>query len=363
MPTIPEQWLPGSLGDRTTDTDRSALVAGAIGALTLAGVAVGFLVQSSLTAVFLLGFLVVVGFGWYAHQAETAKALTFLATAFTVAVMGLIIVFLFGEAWPVFELMGLDLITRTNPGEAGLWDTASSVYSLTPMIWGTVVTTILAMAIAGPLGIASAVFLAEIAPGWLRDIVKPGVEILAGIPSIVYGWLGFIVINGYFSRSDTFDLASNGSLVVAGMVIGLMALPTVVSVAEDALTSIPESMKSGSLALGSTEWQTTMGITIPAAFSGVSAAVLLGVGRAVGETMAATVILANVTEFPGPLFDAFDNTITLTSVIANQYGVAQGLHLSALFGAGVVLFVTVLFLSIGSQLIEERMERNLGGNQ
>ena len=106
-----------------------------------------------------------------------------------------------------------------------------------------------------------------------------------------------------------------------------------------------------------------IGITIPAAFSGVSAAVLLGVGRAVGETMAATVILANVTDFPGPLFDFFDNTITLTSVIANQYGVAQGLHLSALFGAGVVLFVTVLFLSIGSQLIEERMERNLGGNQ
>jgi len=161
---------------------------------------------------------------------------------------------------------------------------------------------------------------------------------------------------------ENLGLSSLGSLFAVGLVVGVMALLTVVSVAEDALTSVPESMKSGSLALGTTDWQTTTSITIPAAFWGVSAAILLGVGRAVGETMAATVVLGNVVEFPTPLYDVFGNSITLTSLIASQYGNASGLHIRALFAAGVVLFVTVPFLSVGSLLVERRMQRKLGGN-
>jgi phosphate transport system permease protein len=140
-----------------------------------------------------------------------------------------------------------------------------------------------------------------------------------------------------------------------------MALPTVVSVAEDALSSVPESMKSGSLAMGTTDWQTMTSITLPAAFSGVSAAVLLGVGRAIGETMAATVMLRGVPRLTEPLYNAFYGQETLTSLIARNYGEADGLQLSALFAAGVILFVTVLFLSVGSQYIEARMRSKLGG--
>jgi phosphate transport system permease protein len=183
--------------------------------------------------------------------------------------------------------------------------------------------------------------------------------VLAGIPSIVYGFLGFVVLSQYLF--DKFDMPVYGSLLAVGLVVGVMALPTVISVAEDAITSVPDPMKDGALALGATDWQTIKSVTVPASFSGVSAAVILGVGRAVGETMAATVILANVASLPDPLYDVFGNTVTLTSLIASQYGNASGLQLSVLFAAGVVLFVTVMALSIGSRYVEVRMQQKLGG--
>jgi phosphate transport system permease protein len=147
------------------------------------------------------------------------------------------------------------------------------------------------------------------------------------------------------------------------VVIGVMALPTVVSVAEDAIDAVPDSIKDGSAALGATGWQTITDVTLPAAFSGVSAAVLLGVGRAVGETMAATVMLTHSGGLPDPLYDVFGplGQETLTSLIASQYGVAEGLHMNALFAAGVVLFVTVMTISVASQYIESRMQEKLGG--
>jgi phosphate transport system permease protein len=134
-------------------------------------------------------------------------------------------------------------------------------------------------------------------------------------------------------------------------------------VAEDAIASIPESMKSGSLALGSTDWQTMTSITVPAAFSGISAAVVLGVGRAIGETMAATVILGHQRQLPPALYDMFFTGETLTSLIASMYGSAKGLTVNALFAAGVILFLTVLLLSVFSQFIEWRMEKKLGGER
>jgi phosphate transport system permease protein len=233
-------------------------------------------------------------------------------------------------------------------------------FSLVPMIHGTVMVTLIATLVAGPLGVAAALFISEIAPPMVRETVKPAVEILAGIPSIVYGFIGFTILSPW--ASDQFDVVGQGTYLFVGIVVGLMALPTVVSVAEDALNSVPESMKSGSLALGTTDWQTMTTITLPAAFSGVSAAVLLGVGRAIGETMAATVMLRNSPAIPEKVYNVFYGYETLTSLIASRYGTAHGNHMNALFAAGVVLFITVMFLSVGSQLIEARMRRKLGGD-
>jgi phosphate transport system permease protein len=326
-----------------------------LGATLLAAVGTFFLAPG-LVVYPLAAFALVVIYGAFREQEATARALALAATVVTVAVLGLITVYLLVQSLPAFRIMGLDILTKTT---GQLWNPSAEIYSLVPMMWGTLVTTLIATVVAAPLGVAGAVFIAEMAPDWARDLLKPAVEALAGIPSIVYGFIGFQVINQFMA--DEFALPTYGSLFVVGVVIGAMALPTVVSVAEDAIASVPGSMKDGSLALGTTDWQTTTAVTLPAAFSGVSAAVLLGIGRAVGETMAATVILAHAQVLPDPLYDVFGNTETLTSLIASQYGIASGSQMSALFAAGVVLFITVLGLSIGSQYIERRMERTLGG--
>lgn len=347
-----------SVATRLRNVDTGTRLIGGTGSVTVLAMLLAFLLAPGLTMYPLLAFLVIVAYGWYAYRESTARYLSFLTTVSTVIILGLITVYLILKSLPAFRVMGFDIVLRT---EEPLWSSSSGVYSLVPMLWGTFVTTIIAMLIAGPLGIAGAIFISEMAPGWAREITKPAIEILAGIPSIVYGFLGFVVLNDFLMTE--LELSTYGSFFAVGVVIGLMALPTVVSVAEDALASIPNSMKDGALALGATDWQTITSVTLPASFSGVSAAVLLGVGRVVGETMAATVILGNIAKLPDPLTDVFANTITLTSLIASQYGNASGLQMSALFAAGVVLFITVMFLSLGSQFIEAHMQRKLGGNQ
>jgi phosphate transport system permease protein len=338
---------------RTAD---GALLMHLLGGLSTVATFLLFLQGSRWTVVPLVGFLVTVGVGWLRYESELAKGLTFLTTVVTVSILSLIIVFLLIRSVDVVRAMGLDLLTRTSEP---LWG-QNDVYALTPMMVGTAITTVIATAIAAPLGIAGAVFVSEIAPGHLREVVKPGIELMAGIPSITYGFIGLTIVNQYLYTE--FRTPTIGSYFAAGITIGIMALPTVVTVAEDALSTVPESMKSGSLAMGSTDWQTTKSVTIPAALSGVSAGVLLGVGRAMGETMAATVMLSHTKGFPTPVFDVFTNFgETLTTVIAFEGGNASGVHMSALFAAGVVLFFMVMVLSVTSQWIEWRMHRKLGG--
>jgi phosphate transport system permease protein len=351
--------------DFVDDTDPAALVVVGVIAVSLLTAFVGFLAVSNLTVLPFLVFVAATGYGWVRHQEETALILTLTMTVSTLLILGLIIVFIFRESIPVIRyetatvfgvgVPGLRLFLQPN------WDAVSPPirYSMVPMIHGTLLVTVIATAVAGPLGVAAALFLSEIAPAVVREFVKPGVEILAGIPSIVYGFIGFTILSPW--ASDQFRTVGQGSYLFVGIVVGLMALPTVVSVAEDALSSVPESMKSGSLAVGTTDWQTMTSITLPAAFSGVSAAVLLGVGRAIGETMAATVMLRGVPRLTEPLVNVFYGQETLTSLIARNYGEADGLQMDALFVAGVILFLTVLVISIGAQYIEWRMRSKLGG--
>ena len=347
------------------DTDPAALVV--IGVMTTSVVAalIGFLAVSSWTIVPFAVFVASAAVGWVRYQAETAYTIALMMTVSTILILGLIIVFIFRESIPVVQYESATVFGLTVPGLRMFiqpnWDAVSPPirYSMVPMIHGTVMVTLIASAVAAPLGVSAALFLSEIAPATVREVVKPGVEILAGIPSIVYGFIGFTVLAPW--ASDQFQTTGQGSYLFVGIVVGLMALPTVVSVAEDALSSVPESMKSGSLAMGTTDWQTMTSITLPAAFSGVSAAVLLGVGRAIGETMAATVMLRGVPRLTEPLVNVFYGQETLTSIIARNYGEADGLQMDALFVAGVILFITVLAISVGAQYIEWRMHQRLGG--
>ena len=347
------------------ETEPAALAILTVMALSLLGALVGFLAVSNWTIVPFAAFLVSSAVGWVRYQEETAYLIALMMTVSTILVLGLIIVFIFRESIPVIRYESATVYGITVPGLRMFiqpnWDAVSPPirYSMVPMIHGTVMVTLIASAVAAPLGVSAALFLSEIAPATVREVVKPGVEILAGIPSIVYGFIGFTVLGPW--ASDQFQTTGQGSYLFVGIVVGLMALPTVVSVAEDALSSVPESMKSGSLAMGTTDWQTMTSITLPAAFSGVSAAVLLGVGRAIGETMAATVMLRGVPRLTEPLVNVFYGQETLTSIIARNYGEADGLQMDALFVAGVILFITVLVISIGAQYIEWRMHKRLGG--
>ena len=356
----------GRLRDIVDDHEPAALLTVAVMGVSLLAAFIGFLLVSSLTIVPFAVFLVAAGYGWLRHQELTALALALTTTISTLLVLGLIIVFIFRESIPVIQYETATVFGVSVPGLRMFiqpeWEAVTPPirYSMVPMIHGTLMTTLVATAVAAPLGVSAALFLSEIAPATVREVVKPGVEILAGIPSIVYGFIGFTILSPW--ASTQFDITGQGTYLFVGIVVGLMALPTVVSVAEDALSTVPESMKSGSLAMGTTDWQTMTSITLPAAFSGVSAAVLLGVGRAIGETMAATVMLKGVPKLTEPLVNAFYGQETLTSLIANNYGEADGLQLDALFVAGVILFITVMVISVGAQYIEWRMRSKLGGN-
>jgi len=338
--------------------DRLGLALVVTQGLLIGAAFVAFLLQSIYTVTLVYSFLMVVLLGWLTKQALTAKVVTFLMTAATLLTLGLIVVFLVLEAAPAFREVGLDLFW---PFGENVWEISAGQFSLVPMIWGTLLTTLVAILVAGPLGVAGALFLSDIAPDWLREIVKPAVEILAGIPAIVYGFIGFTVINPYVT--DIFSV-NPGAMFAIGLVIGFMALPTVVSVAEDALSAVPDPMKDGSVAMGATDWQAMKSVSIPTAFSGISAAILLGVGRAIGETMAATVMISHSRRLPAPeLYNVFDSTETLTTLIASSYGPSTPgtLFWSAMFAAGVFLLVIVTGLGIVSQLVERRMHRKLEG--
>ena len=344
-------------------------------AVALAALVLTFLVVPAYALVALGAFAVVIAIGWGTYQAIVARFLTLVATVLTVLTVAFITYFLFVSAWPAFVRHGTGLfivpvddgsvrwlfgLERVLPAAEATWNPSADVYSLVPTIWATVIVTVIAGAVAGPLGILGALYIGEVASAGVREVVKPAVEVLAGIPSIVYGFIGFQVLNGFIQTSFLDDGAS---FLIAGITVGIMALPTVVSVAEDAISSVPRSMRDGSMAIGVTRWQTMKSITLPAASSGISAAIILGLGRAIGETMAVAAIMAAGVGLANPLFDVFDASATLTSLIATQYGSASESTLDVLFVAGVFLFLIVAGMSVVSKYVERRMQRKLKGEQ
>ncbi len=219
-----------------------------------------------------------------------------------------------------------------------------------------------AIIIAVPLGLVTAVYLGEIAPTWQREILKPFIEVLAGIPSIVLGFFGWIVLAPAISRlgAPTGLTAFTGSIILA-----YMSLPTIISVTEDALYAVPKEYRDGSLAIGATRWQTIWRVSVPAARSGIVIAIMLGIGRAIGETMAVMLVTGNAANIPqlGPAA-FFEPVRTMTATIAAEMGeVAKGsVHYSVLFAIGIILFViTFIINSLASRLVGGSGTRRRGG--
>jgi phosphate transport system permease protein len=216
------------------------------------------------------------------------------------------------------------------------------------MIVGSAVVTTGALALGVPLGIACAIVLAEMAPPRLRRILKPAIEMLAGIPSVVYGFMGIVVVMPWIRQ----NLGGPGASALAGAVIlGVMILPTIIAISLDALQAVPRSYREGSLAMGATQWQTIRRVVLPAARSGIVAAVILGMGRAVGETMAVVMVAGNAVQFPG---SPLQPVRTLTANLALEMGYASGDHRAALFATGIVLFLIVVVLNSVAGLARPR---------
>lgn len=235
--------------------------------------------------------------------------------------------------------------TRWNPDAYG-----EPSYGLLPLLAGSFLTTLLALVISIPLGIAGAVFIAERLKGKTRTLVKTVVELFAGFPSVVIGFFGLVVVAPFIAR--LFGIPSGLNLLNAGVLLAFMALPTIISVSDDALRVVPQSYREAAYALGATPWTTAMRITLPAAKSGILAAVMLGFGRAIGETMAVLMVAGNAPIIPKSLFDPVR---TITATIAVELGETpfHTTHFYALFALGLVLFL----IALGTNLVAESLIR------
>ena len=275
---------------------------------------------------------------------EPAMKGVFIAAAATsILSVALICVFLFANGLPaVFEIGPANfLLGRT-------WKPGNDIYGIFPMIVGSIYVTAGAMLIGMPIGLLMAIFMARFCPQWLYRILKPATELLAGIPSVVYGFFGLVVIVPFVREQFG---GSGASMLTASVLLGIMILPTVVGVAESAIRAVPENYYEGSLALGATHERSVFSVLVPAAKSGLFAGVVLGMGRAVGETMAVIMVAGNQARMPAGLLKGLR---TLTANIVIEMGYSADLHREALIATAVVLFVFILLINGLFSLLKRR---------
>ncbi len=237
------------------------------------------------------------------------------------------------------------------------WYPIEHYFGILPLISGSLLVTVGAILIAIPLGIGTAVFLSEFSPVWLRNLLKPIIEILAGLPSVVLGFLGIQIVAPFFRRF--FDLPTGLTAFTGAVLLALISLPTIVSIAEDALNTVPPAYRQGALALGATNWQTAWGVTVPAARSGLLTALMLGIGRSIGETMAVMMVTGNAPVLPSGLNALFMPARTMTATIASEMGeVATGSpHYHVLFFIGIILFLISLVVNLTASSLTLRSRK------
>lgn len=276
-----------------------------------------------------------------------ARVVFALAAALSILAVGLICVFLFANGVPAMIEIGIpDFLLGTT------WRPANDIYGIFPMIIGSIYVTAGALIFGVPAGLLTAIFLSRFASAKVAAFLKPGVELLAGIPSVVYGFFGLMIIVPFIRL----NAPGNGlSLLAASILLGIMILPTVITVAKNALDAVPQSYYEGALALGATHERSVLRVLVPAAISGIMAGVVLGIGRAIGETMAVVMVAGNQPIIPASIFDGVR---TMTANIVLEMGYAADLHRGALIATGVVLFVFILLISMLFNAMKKRGERS-----
>jgi len=264
---------------------------------------------------------------------RTAKYVTIICASASFVILGAIFVFTLREGLPAFQAIGvIDFLFGTE------WRPGQEMFGILPMILGSLLVTLGAMILAIPIGIACAILLAEVASYRMRQIFRPAVELLVGIPSVVYGLVGLMLIVPAVRQIG----GTGFSILAASIVLMAMVLPTVISISEDSLRAVPRGYKEAALAMGSTDWQWIWHVQLPAARSGIVAGIVLGMGRAIGETMAMIMVIGNSVVIPDSILSS---ARTLTGNIAVEIMYAAGIHRSALFSTGVILFLIILALN------------------
>ncbi len=277
---------------------------------------------------------------------EKVYQLLLLACALVALLIIILIAgFIFWEGLPVFIKYGFNKIIWGTE-----WRPVEQMYGLLPLILGSIYTTLGALILGVPLGVLTAIFLAEQAPPKIVALIRPAVELLAGIPSVVYGLFGMTTIvpiiravtNKIPAYANDPTLSGGYGILACSIILSIMILPTIINVAEDAIRSVPREYKEGSLALGATHWQTIYRVILPAARSGIMAGIVLGLGRAIGETMAVIMVAGNAPLVPNSIFSSVRS---MTGNIAIEMAYSTGEHSQSLFATGIVLFVFIMLVN------------------
>ncbi|MEM3421450.1 MAG: phosphate ABC transporter permease subunit PstC [Candidatus Hadarchaeum sp.] len=270
----------------------------------------------------------------------SGRILTAIFASISILAVFFIFIFIFSQGLPLFTEIGLsDFLFNLT------WRPTASPpsFGIIPLVLGSLLVTGLALLISVPIGLLGAIYIAEIAGSKVRELLKPVIEILSGIPSIVYGFFGLIFLVP--AMQATFGLPTGETALTGGIILAIMVLPTILSIAEDAMSSVPADYKEASLALGATKWRTIRSVTIPAAASGIAAGIILGFGRAIGETIAVMMVTGGSPIIPTSIFSPVR---TMTQTIAAEMGEAVfgGLHYNSLFAIGIVLFILTFILNL-----------------
>lgn len=276
----------------------------------------------------------------------------FCAAVVSILTLAMVLIFLFYDALPAFiEIGPIRMLT------GGIWNPTSPTnpqYGMLPLLWGTFIVSVMASLIAIPIGMGCTLYIHEIAHPRIRGLLKPVIEILAGIPSVVYGFFALVILADWINV--LFDSTTRLNALNGAIMLAVMMIPIMVSLSEDALNAVPRELKEASYALGATRWETLKGVMIPAALSGIIAAIVLSMGRAIGETMTVLMATGNTAVIT---LDPLHSVETMTAVIAIEMGeVSQfGLHFNVLFAVGVVLFaITFVVNSIADWINSKFVE-------
>ncbi|MFA6412389.1 MAG: phosphate ABC transporter permease subunit PstC [Syntrophales bacterium] len=285
------------------------------------------------------------------HQKETIiKNVFFVLSLVSILILGLIVVFLFREGLPLFReisirdfIFGMEWYPTYSPPSYGIW----------PLIVGSLIVTVFSSLIAVPLGVLAAVYISEIAHPAIKEVLKAIIELLAGLPSVVLGFFGMVIVAPWLQ--ETFDLPTGLNIVNASVILAIMAVPTISSISEDALYAVPNEFKEASYALGATKFETIARIIVPAALSGISTAVILGMARAIGETMVVLMVAGGAAAIPESIFDSVR---PMPASIAAEMGEApfRSGHYHALFATGIVLFLMTLAFNLVADYISQKFK-------